>query len=159
MPLRISLHNRKQAQGVVQMCRSPASGSARAPSYHYPIPAKGRVIELTPSELQRPHDQADLWHQEVSVAFPVPRRLIAPTTSPGVANLSSISSAPAWAALSRLVGSRLALNTSTAAPGLAPRRSSAMRSIPLPSGRQRSKTATSKLTVAAWPRASLSDPA
>src|SRR5215211_9018910 len=158
MPLRISLHNRKQAQGVFQMCRSPASGSARAPSYHYPIPAKGRVFELTPSELQRPHDQADLWHQEVSVAFPVPRRLIAPTTSPGVANLSSISSAPASAAPSRLVGSRLALKTSTVAPGLASR-SSAMRSTPLPSGSPMSKTATSKLTAAAWLRASSSDPA
>jgi hypothetical protein len=91
-------------------------------------------------------------------AHRLPRRLIAPTTSVGLASLSSISSAPASVALWRFVGSRLALKTSTAAPAL-DSRTSPISSAPLPSGSPRSKTATSHLTVATWPRASASDPA
>src|SRR3712207_7427127 len=73
---------------------------------------------------------------------------MAPMSSPGVESLSIISLAPVSVALSRLAGSRLALRISTAASGLEPRRSE-IRSAPLPSGRPRSRTATSKLTSAA----------
>lgn len=89
---------------------------------------------------------------------PLPRRLTVPTTSRGDASLSSTSSAPWRMALSMLVGWRLALMIRTTPPGLASR-SSPIRSAPLPSGRPRSRTTTSNLAVAAWPRASAMEPA
>src|SRR3712207_5681195 len=49
--------------------------------------------------------------------YAFPRRLIAPTTSSGSANLSSIPSTPAPRALARFGKSRLALRISTAEPG------------------------------------------
>jgi hypothetical protein len=56
---------------------------------------------------------------------------MAPTNSPGVANLSRISSAPASVAFSRFLKLRLALKTSNAATGFV-LRGSEIRSVPLP---------------------------